>query len=65
MAPKDVSKDKKPQVWINLSEKRLSHERRKRSKFSVGDFFRLSIEKAPFTKRYQEIWTEEVHKINQ
>ena len=26
----------------------------------MGDFVRLSIEKAPFMKRYLEIWTEEV-----
>ena len=40
-------------------KKRLSNKRRKKSKFSIGDFVRLRIEKAPFMKRYQEIWTEE------
>ena len=64
MGPKDVSRDKETQVWINLYEKRLSHKQRKRSKFSVGDFVRLSIEKAAFMKRYQEIWTEEVFIID-
>ena len=64
MAPKDVDKDKETQVWINLYEKRLSHERRKKSKFSVADFVRLTIEKTPFMKRYQEIWTEEVFIID-
>ena len=59
MAPKDVNKDKETQVWINLYEKRLSHKRRKKSKFSAGDFVRLRIEKTPFMKRYQEISTEE------
>ena len=52
MASKDVNKDKETQIW--------THKRRKRSKFSVGDFVRLSIKKVPFMKRYQEICTEEV-----
>ena len=60
MVLKDFKKDKETQVWINLCEKRLSHKRKKKSKFSVGDFVRLSIEKASFMKRYQKIWTEEV-----
>ena len=47
-------------VLRNPCEKRLSHKRRKKSKFNVGDFIRLSIENAPFMKRYQEIWSEEV-----
>ena len=47
MAPKDVSKDKKTQIWINLNENKLSHKQIKRSKFSVGNFVRLSIENAP------------------
>ena len=64
MAPKNVNKDKETQVWINLYEKRFSHKRRKKSIFSVGDFVRLSIEKVPFMKRYQEIWTEEALIIN-
>ena len=60
MVPKDVTKDNKTQAWVKLYEKRLCHKRRKRSKFSVGDFVRLSTEKVPFMKRHQEIWTEEV-----
>ena len=64
MAPKDFNKDKETQVWINLYEKRISHKRRKKSKFSVGDFIRLSIEKAPFIKTHQKIWTEEVFIID-
>ena len=47
------------QVLINLYEKRLSHKRRKKSKFTIGDFVRLRIKKAPFMERYQEIWTGE------
>ena len=64
MAPKDVNKDKETQVWINLYEKRFSHKQRKRNKFSLGNFVRLSIEKASFIKRYQEIWTEELFIID-
>ena len=64
MATKDVNKDKETQVWINLYEKRLSHKRRKKSKFSIRDFVILSIQKALFMKRYQEIWTEEVFIID-
>ena len=64
MAPKDVRKDKETQVWINLYGKRLSHNQRKRSKFSVEDFVRLNIEKTPFMKRYQKIWTEKVFIIH-
>ena len=64
MAPKNVNEDKETQVWIDLYEKRLSHKPRKRSKFSVGDLVRLSIEKAPFMKRYQETWSEEVFIID-
>ena len=59
MSPIDVKKENEVQVWINLYEKKLSHKR-KQPKFKVGDFVRLSIEKAPFMKRYLEIWTEEV-----
>ena len=44
--------------------KKDSHKRGKKSKFSTVDFVRLSIEKAPFTKRYQEISTEEVFIID-
>ena len=54
IVPKDVNKDKETQAWINLCEKRLSHKQRKRSEFSVEDFVRLSIKKAPFMKKYQE-----------
>ena len=64
MTPKDVNKDKETQVWLNLYEKRLSHKRRKKSMFGVGDFLRLSIEKASFMKIYKEIWTEEVFIID-
>ena len=64
MAPKDVRKDNEIQSWVNLYEKRLSHKRRKKSRFGVGDFVRLTIEKAPFMKRYQGIWTEEVFIID-
>ena len=64
MATKCVNKDKETQVWINLYEKRLSHKRRKRSKCSIGDFSRLSIERALFMNRYQEILTEEVFIID-
>ena len=64
MAPKYVNKDKEIQVWINRYGKRISHNRRKRSNFSVGDLVRLSIEKAPFVMRYQEIWTAEVFIIH-
>ena len=60
VAPKDVNKDKETQVWINLYEKRFPHKRRKKSKFSVRGFVRLSIEKTPFMKRCQEMRTEEV-----
>ena len=60
MAPKNVHRDKETQVWINLYKKRLPCKQRKRSKFSVGDFVRLSIKKASLMKRYQEIWIEEV-----
>ena len=59
MAPKAVHKDKETQVWRNLYKKKLSPKWRKRSKTSVGDFVRLSIEKAPWMKRYQDVWTEE------
>ena len=64
VAPKDVNKDKETQVWINLYEKRFPHKRRKKSKFSVRGFVRLSIEKAPFMKRCQEMRTEEVFIID-
>ena len=64
MAPKYVNKDKEIQVWINRYGKRISHNRRKRSNFSVGDLVRLSIEKAPFVMRCQEIWTAEVFIIH-
>ena len=60
MAPKNVHRDKETQVWINLYKKRLPCKQRKRSKFSVGDFVRLSIKKTSLMKRYQEIWIEEV-----
>ena len=58
-----LNKDEETQVWINLYEKRLSHKRRKKSKFSVGHF-EEGIEKAPFMKRHQMIWTEEVFVID-
>ena len=64
IVPKDVNKDKETQAWINLCEKRLSHKQRKRREFSVEDFVRLSIKKAPFMKKYQETWTEEVFIID-
>ena len=64
MAPKDINNEKETQVSINLYGKRLSLKSRKRSRFSAGDSVRLSIDKAPFMKRYQEIWTEEVFIID-
>ena len=57
-----LNKDEETQVWINLYEKRLSHKRRKK-KISVGDF-EEGIEKAPFMKRHQMIWTKEVFVID-
>ena len=64
MASKDVTKDKESQVWKNLYEKNYTKKGRKRSKFSVADFVKLSIEKALFMKRYQDIWTGEVLTID-
>ena len=55
MTPQDVSKDNKTQVWVNLYRERLFHKPRKRSKFSVGDFARLTIKNAPFMKKYKKI----------
>ena len=63
VAPKNVNKNKKTQVWIN-EEKYEEKKRRKKSKFNVGDFVRLSIERGPFMKRYPEIWTKEVFIID-
>ena len=63
MLLKMLTKIKKFKSGENFSKKD-SHKRRRKSKFSLWDFARLSIEKAPFMIRYQEIWTEEMFIID-
>ena len=58
MCPSDVNKANESQVWMNLYSKVASKSYEKR--LDIGDVVRISIERLPFQKRYQEIWTEEV-----
>ena len=63
MRPVNVNKRNVPIVWINLYDEVLSvksKKKKKKDKLNVGDHVRISIEKQPFQKRYQEVWTEEL-----
>ena len=60
MRPVNVNKRNVPIVWINLYDRRLSKNVKNNDKLNVGDYVRISIEKQPFQKRYQEVWTEEL-----
>jgi len=57
MRPVDVNQSNAPRVWINFYEKRRKTSNKK---LSAGDRVRISIEKLPFQKRYEEVWTEEI-----
>lgn len=59
MRPVDVNQSNVSQVWINLYEK-LAVFHKSKNKLMVNDLVRISIEKAPFQKRYEEVWTEEI-----
>ena len=69
MKPVDVNRGNAPKVWINLYEKKLQANKPKKEQnnLKVGDTVHISIERLPFQKRYEEIWTEEIfiisHKI--
>ena len=64
MKPKDVTKGNSPQVWLNLYEKHWKKSRKKtKNQLKVGDKVRLSIEKTPFQKRYDQLWTEEIFTV--
>lgn len=60
MRPIEVNKANVPLVWINLYEKRLTTAVQSKNELKAGDYVRISIEKQPFQKRYQEVWTEEI-----
>ena len=58
MRPVDVNESNVPIVWINLYGKRRKTSNKKQ--LSIGDRVRISIERLPFQKRYEEVWTEEI-----
>lgn len=60
MRPIEVNSSNVPQVWINLYEKKLLSKNKNDGFLNIGDTVRISIEKMPFQKRYEEIWTEEI-----
>jgi hypothetical protein len=65
MIPADVNRTNVPKAWINLYEKRsLFQTKSKRKLLTVGDLVRISIEKLPFQKRYEEVWTEEIFVVS-
>ena len=59
MKPSSVNSQNSTQVWINLYEKKHLNKHSS-PKFSVGNKVRISIEKTPFQKRYDQILTEEI-----
>ena len=59
MKPSSVNSQNSPQVWINLYEKK-NLNKQSLPKLKIGDKVRISIEKTPFQKRYDQIWTEEI-----
>ena len=59
MKPSSVNSKNSPQVWINLYEKK-NLNKQSLPKLKIGDKVRISIEKTPFQKRYDQIWTEEI-----
>ena len=58
----EVSKENKPQVWINFYENKLKNPQTalQRSQFSTRDLVRISIEQGTFKKGYLEDWREEL-----
>lgn len=59
MKPVDVNKNNEPLVWINLYEGKRSKAKVNKA-LKIGQKVRISIEKLPFQKRYDQIWTEEI-----
>jgi Chromo (CHRromatin Organisation MOdifier) domain len=53
------------QVWDNLYSKRVRHIPRSRIKFkySIGDYVRISEERAVFKKGYTQGWSSEVYRV--
>lgn len=62
MKPKGVNRENSPIVWLNMYEKGWNRNVN-RFKFNIGDKVRISIERLPFQKRYEEIWSEEIFTI--
>lgn len=58
MEPIEVSKENEPLVWINLYENRLKNKNK--TKISIGDHVRISVERGPFKKSYLQGWSEEI-----
>lgn len=62
--PKDVDKFNQFEVWTN-SNKELLTRPKTRSKFQLGDYVRIKIQKAIFVKGYTSTFTSDLYKIRE
>ena len=63
MAPREVTKHKWQQVWKRLYSSYSSQRGKKEPKYALGDYVRISKEKARFEKGYTSNFSPEVFKI--
>lgn len=64
MAPKDVNDKTMAQVYHHLKAKWAKQDAdTPTTTFKVGDHVRISLDKGPFAKSYEENWSQEVFKI--
>lgn len=65
MAPDDVKDTNILQVYRNIkeSQKKLLIHKKKRPKLKIGDYVRITKDKAIFAKGYTPNWTEEAFKV--
>ena len=78
MRPNEVTKENEQMVWENLYPSLLKKSKilpefkvekkkkeRRKYKFKIGDTVRISYIKYPFTRGFNQLWTDEVFKIEQ
>lgn len=59
MQPAEVNASNILQVWKNINE-RSENNIKKKAKFQIGDFVRISLPKKTFEKGYRPLWSNEI-----
>jgi hypothetical protein len=65
MSPVEVTKQNETSLWWTVYAPKTKLPRKRKFKFRVGDYVRISHLRAPFTREYDEKWTGEIFKISE